>query len=80
MLIGWMYTNLRWSYEKDPERAARMKEKDLQTLAEKNSKYAGEMQKKYPTGSIVVSQEDLAGALCRAPERMPRALALLHSY
>ena len=31
---------LRWANKKDPERAAQMKEKDTQTLAEKISKYA----------------------------------------
>jgi hypothetical protein len=69
----------RWSNDKDPERAARMKEKDTQTLAEKISKYACDMQEKYPSGSVVVSEDDLAGALHRAPERFARALGLLHS-
>jgi hypothetical protein len=70
---------LRWSYDKDPERAKRMQEKDLQTLAEKISRYAREMQARYPNGSVVVSEDDLAGALHRAPERIARALGLLHS-
>jgi len=70
---------LRWTSNKDPERAAQMKEKDTQTLADKISKYADEMQKKYPNGSVVVSEEDLAGALHRTPERIARALGLLHS-
>jgi len=70
---------LRWTYDKDPERAARTKEKDLHTLAEKISKYARDMQEKYPSGSVVVSEDDLAGALHRAPERIARALGLLHS-
>lgn len=69
----------RWSRDKDPERAARIKEKDLQSLAERICKYAHEMQAKYPTGSVVVSEDDLAGALHRAPERIARALGLLHS-
>jgi hypothetical protein len=56
-----------------------MKEKDLQALAEKISKYAQDMQEKYPSGSVVVSEDDLAGALHRAPERIARALDLLHS-
>ncbi len=72
-------TAWRWSHDKDPERAARMNEKDLQTLAEKISKYARAVQAKYPTGSVVVSEKDLAGALHRAPEKMTRALGLLHS-
>ena len=69
----------RWSHDKDPERAAQMKEKDTQTLAEKISRYADEMQTKYPMGSVVVSEEDLAGALHRAPEKVIRALRLLHT-
>jgi hypothetical protein len=56
-----------------------MKEKDTQTLAEKISKYGREMQERYPSGSIVVSEDDLAGALHRAPERIASALGLLHS-
>lgn len=67
------------SHNKDPERAARMKEKDLQTLAERISKYAREMQARYPNGSVVVSEDDLAGALHRAPERIARALGLLQN-
>src|SRR5690242_6477563 len=70
---------LRWNYEKDPERAAQMKEKETQTLAERISKYARDMQARYSNGSIVVSEDDLAGALHRAPERIARALGLLHS-
>ncbi len=70
---------LRWNYDKDPERKARMQEKDLHSLAEKISKYALAMQEKYPTGSVVVSEHDLAGALHRAPEKITTALGLLHS-
>ncbi len=70
---------LRWNYGRDPERQARMQEKDLHSLAERISKYARAMQDKYPSGSVVVSEEDLAGALHRAPERIARALGLLHT-
>ena len=70
---------LRWAYDKDPERAAQMKEKDTQTLAEKISEYARDMQARYPNGSVVVSEEDLAGALHRAPERIAKALGLLQN-
>ena len=70
---------VRRTHDKDPERAAQMKEKDTQTLAERISKYARDMQARYPNGSIVVSEEDLAGALHLAPERIARALGLLHS-
>jgi DNA-binding GntR family transcriptional regulator len=55
-----------------------MQEKDLQALAEKISKYAREIREKYPTGNVVVSENDLAGALHRAPETIAKALGLLH--
>ena len=71
---------LRWSYDKDPERAARMQEKDLHILAEKISRYARDMQARYPNGSVVVSEDDLAGALHRAPDRIASALGLLESH
>ena len=70
---------LRWSSNKDPERAAQMKEKDTQTLAEKISKYARDMQARYPNGRVVVSEDDLAGVLHRAPERIAKALGLLQT-
>ena len=70
---------IRWTHDKDPDRAARMQEKDTQTLAEKISKYAHDMQARYPNGSVVVSEEDLAGALHRAPERIAKALGLLQT-
>ncbi len=41
---------LRWNYDKDPERKARTQEKDLNSLAERISKYARDMQEKYPSG------------------------------
>lgn len=69
---------VRWSYDKDPERAAQIKEKDTQTLAERIFKYAGDMQSRYPNGTVV-SEEDLASALHRAPEKVVRALGLLDS-
>jgi len=56
-----------------------MKEQELKALAEKISNYASEMQEKYPTGSVVVSDEDLVGALQRAPGKIARALGLLHT-
>ncbi len=56
-----------------------MKEQELKALAEKISKYALAMQDKYPTGSVVVSEEDLASKLHHAPGKIARALGLLHS-
>ena len=69
---------LRWNYDKDPERRARTQEKDLHSLAERISKYARDVQARHPSGSVVVSEDDLAGALHRAPERIATALGLLH--
>ncbi len=71
--------SLRWNYDKDPERRMRIQEKELHSLAERISKYARDVQARYPSGSVVVSEDDLAGALHRAPERIARALGLLHS-
>ena len=56
-----------------------MKEQDLKALADKISRYASEMQEKYPSGTVVVSEEDLASKLHRTPEKIARALGLLHS-
>ena len=61
---------LRWNYDKDPKRRAPIQEKDLHALAGKISQYTRDMQQKDPTGSVVVSEEDLAGTLHRAPERI----------
>jgi hypothetical protein len=69
----------RWSYSQNPQRAAQMKEQDLKALADKISKYASEMQERFPTGSVVVSEEDLASKLHRAPAKVERALRLLHT-
>lgn len=69
----------RRNYGQDPERAARIQEQDRKALADKISQYASEMQEKYPTGSVVVSEEDLASKLHRAPEKIASALGLLHT-
>jgi hypothetical protein len=70
---------LRWNYDKDPERKARMQEKDLHALAEKISKYARELQTRFPTGTVVVSVNDLATELHRGQERISTALGVLQS-
>ena len=69
---------LRRNREKDLERRVRKQEKDLLALAKKISEYARDMQARYPTSSVVVSEEDLASQLHRAPERIATALGLLH--
>ena len=53
--------------------------KELEELAEKIANYAKETHQKFPTGDVVVSEEDLAAALHRSPEKVIRALRLLHS-
>ena len=68
-----------WQAGKDPARRARMQEKDLHALAEKISKYAHELQVRFPTGTVVVSVNDLAIELHRGPERISTALGVLQS-
>jgi len=41
--------------------------KEPEQLAAKIAKYAKETHEKFPTGDVVVSDEDLAGALHRSP-------------
>ena len=53
--------------------------KELEELAKKIANYAKQTHQKFPTGDVVVSEEDLAGALHRSPEKIIRALRLLHS-
>src|SRR6185437_17172749 len=51
--------------------------KELEQLAEKIANYARETHKKFPTGDVVVSEEDLAGALHRSPVEVAKALRFL---
>lgn len=69
----------RWNHDKDPERAAQTKERDTHTLAKRISKYARDMQERYPTGTVVVSEEDLAGALHRTPGRSQKPSAFFRA-
>jgi hypothetical protein len=56
-----------------------MQEKDLHSLAEKIYQYAHELQVRFPTGTVVVSVNDLANELHRGPERISTALGVLQS-
>ena len=53
--------------------------KELEQLAEKIASYAKETHEKFPTGDVVVSEEDLAGALHRSPVKVAKALRLLQN-
>jgi len=76
--IGAIVT-LRWSRDDNPGRSEQSREKDIQKLAEKISKYAHKTHAAYPTGDVIVSENDLATQLHRAPEKIATALCLLHS-
>jgi len=68
---------LRWSRDDSPGRADQSRERDIQKLAEKISKYARKTHEAYPTGDVIVSEADLAIQLHRAPERVAMALGKL---
>src|SRR5579864_4700141 len=51
--------------------------KELEQLAEKIANYAKETHQTFPTGDVVVSEEDLAGALHRSPVKVAKALRFL---
>jgi len=66
---------LRRGREDDEQR----QKKELEQLAEKIAHYARETHKKFPTGDVVVSEEDLAGALHRSPVKVANALHFLQN-
>jgi hypothetical protein len=57
----------------------RRQKKELEQLAEKIANYAKETHQKFPTGDVVVSEEDLAGALHRSPVKVAKALRFLQN-
>src|SRR5690348_9703326 len=65
---------LRLGREDDEQR----QKKELEQLAAKIANYARETHQKFPTGDVVVSEEDLAGALHRSPIKVAKALRSLH--
>jgi len=58
-------------------RTERNKKKELRSLAERISFYAHSVHQRYPTGDVVVSEQDLAEQLRKRPETVVTALNLL---
>lgn len=59
------------------ERAQRMKEKEVRALADKISSYGRKVHRHYPTGDVVVGENDLAAQLRKRPDIVSIALNLL---
>src|SRR5437763_1732333 len=59
------------------KRAERNKKKELRSLAERVSSYARTVHQRYPTGDVIVSEQDLAAQLRKRPEAVVTALNLL---
>jgi hypothetical protein len=51
--------------------------KELRSLAEKISSYGHSVHKQYPTGNVIVSEQDLAEQLRTRPDTVATALTLL---
>ena len=59
------------------ERAQRTKEKEVRALADKISSYGRKVHGRYPTGDVVVGENDLAAQLRKRPDIVGTALNLL---
>ena len=59
------------------ERAQRMKEKEVRALADRISSYGRRVHRRYPTGDVVVGENDLATQLRKRPDIVGTALNLL---
>jgi hypothetical protein len=59
------------------ERAQRMQEKEVRVLADRISSYARRVHRRYPTGDVVVGENDLAAQLRKRPDIVGTALNLL---
>ena len=67
----------RLTREDSPARLGPKGEKDIQKLAEKISKFGRETHAAYPTGDVIVSEDDLAVRLRKPQERVAQALEKL---
>ena len=61
------------------KRAERNKKKELRALAERISSYAHTVHQRYPTGDVIVSEQDLAEEFRKRPDVVITALNLLLS-
>jgi hypothetical protein len=59
------------------ERAQRMKEKEIRALADRIASYARTIHRRYPTGDVVIDENDLAAQLRKRPDIVGTALNLL---
>jgi len=59
------------------ERAQRMKEKEIRALADRIASYGRTVHRRYPTGDVVVGENDLAAQLRKRPDIVGTALNLL---
>lgn len=59
------------------ERAQRTKDKEVRALADKISRYGYKVHRRYPTGEVVVGENDLAAQLGKRPHLIGTALNLL---
>ncbi len=58
-------------------RAQRTKEKEARALADRISSYGRKVHRRYPTGDVVVGENDLAAELRKHPDIVGTALNLL---
>lgn len=59
------------------ERAQRTKEKEIRALADRIASYGRKVHRCYPTGDVVVGENDLAAELRKRPDIVGTALNLL---
>ena len=59
------------------KRAERIQKKELLSLAERISSYGQGVHQRYPTGDVIVSEQDLAEELRKRPDVVITALNLL---
>ncbi|GAC1438675.1 MAG: hypothetical protein NVS1B11_31900 [Terriglobales bacterium] len=59
------------------ERAQRTKDKEVRALADRISSYGYRIHRRYPTGEVVVGENDLAAQLRKRPHLVGTALNLL---
>jgi hypothetical protein len=59
------------------ERSQRTKEKEIRALADRIASYGRTIHRRYPTGDVVVGENDLAAQLRKRPDIVGTALNLL---
>ncbi len=77
--VGIVVMGRRW-LETDKaraERGQRTKEKEIRALADRIASYGRTIHRRYPTGDVVVGENDLAAQLRKRPDIVGTALNLL---